>query len=95
MVVSLPVINVLRWLGQAGQMTMGNALLQYHTDASYRGRVMSFHMMGMGLANFGTFFGGILAEAIGIQWSIAVLAIALVLVSMIAWSSTPRLRELD
>ncbi len=82
-------------LGQTGQMTMGNALLQFHTDASYRGRVMSFHMMGIGLASLGTFFGGMLAEAVGIQWAIFGLAIALVLVSIMVLSSTPRLRELE
>ncbi len=82
-------------LGQTGQMTMGNALLQYHADASYRGRVLSFYMMGMGLASLGTFFGGILAEAVGIQWAIGGLATSLALVSIMVLSSVPRLRKLD
>jgi MFS family permease len=82
-------------LGQTGQMTMGNALLQYHTDASYRGRVMSFHMMGMGLASLGTFFGGMLAEAVGVQWSIGGMAMALAFMSILMTTSTPHLRKLD
>jgi MFS family permease len=82
-------------LGQTGQMTMGNALLQYHTDASYRGRVMSFFMMGMGLASLGTFFGGMLAEAVGIQWSIGGMATGLTLMSIFMLTSTPQLRKLD
>ena len=82
-------------LGQTGQMTMGNALLQYHTDASYRGRVLSFHMMGMGLASLGTFFGGILAEAVGIQWSIGGMAIALAILSILMTTSSPHLRKLE
>jgi len=82
-------------LGQTGQMTMGNALLQYHTDASYRGRVLSFHMMGMGLASLGTFFGGMLAEAVGIQWSIGGMAIALAILSILMTISTPHIRKLE
>jgi MFS family permease len=82
-------------LGQTGQMTMGNALLQYHTDASYRGRVMSFHMMGMGLASLGTFFGGMLAEAVGIQWAIGGMAMALTVLSVLMTAFTSHIRKLE
>jgi MFS family permease len=82
-------------LGQTGQMALGNALIQYHSDANYRGRVMSFLMMGFGLASLGTFFGGILAEAVGIQWSIGGLAMALVLISIMMSLFSTRLRKME
>ena len=82
-------------LGQTGQMALGNTLVQSYTDADYRGRVMSFLMMGFGLASLGTFFGGMLAEAVGVQWAIGGLATALVLVALVALLFTSQLRKLD
>lgn len=82
-------------LGQTGQMAIGFTLIQYYVDPGYRGRVMSFMMLGFGLSSLGTFFGGILAETMGIEWAIGGLALALAVVTtgMIAFSS--RLRKLD
>jgi len=82
-------------LGQTGHRASGNALAQNYTAPEYRGRVMSFMMMGLGFASLGTFFAGILAETIGIQWSIAGLAILLVVVSGALLTFTPRLRKLE
>ncbi len=82
-------------MGQTGQMAFGMTLVQYYVDPGYRGRVMSFQMLGFGLGSFGSFFGGILAETMGIEWSIGGLAIGLfvIVVSMLMLSS--RLRKLD
>jgi len=82
-------------LGQTGHRASGNALAQNYTAPEYRGRVMSFMMMGLGFASLGTFLAGILAETIGIQWSIAGLAILLVVVSGALLTFTPRLRKLE
>ena len=82
-------------LGQTGHRASGNALAQNYTAPEYRGRVMSFMMMGLGFASLGTFFAGMLAETIGIQWSIAGLAILLVVVSGALLTFTPRLRKLE
>ncbi len=82
-------------LGQTGQMALGIVLIQAYTEASYRGRALSFYMMGMGLASLGTFFGGILAEAVGIQWSIGAMATALTLLSILMLAFSPLLRKLD
>ena len=57
-------------LGQTGQISIGSALAQYHVDPAYRGRVMSFMQLGFGLASLGTVFGGVLADTLGIQWSL-------------------------
>jgi MFS family permease len=82
-------------LGQAGNMTTGNTLIQYYSEPDYRGRVMSFMMMGMGFSNLGTFVAGVMTEAVGVQWSVGGLAIILALASVIMLTVTPRLRELD
>jgi len=89
------VLVVFIGLGQTGQTAIGFTLIQYYVDPDYRGRVMSFMMLGFGLASLGTVFGGILAETMGIQWAIGGLSIALAAVTMgmIAFSS--HLRKLD
>ncbi len=82
-------------LGQTGQTAIGFTLIQYYVDPTYRGRVMSFMMLGFGLSSLGVVFGGVMADFMGIEWSIGGLAIALgvLSVAMIAFSS--RLRKLD
>ncbi|MCX7912840.1 MAG: MFS transporter, partial [Dehalococcoidales bacterium] len=70
-------LNAFIGLGSSGQMALGNSLVQYYSDPSYRGRVMSFFMLGFGLSSLGAFFAGFMAEAIGVQWACGALAIAL------------------
>jgi predicted MFS family arabinose efflux permease len=82
-------------LGQSSHRTSGNALAQVYTAPEYRGRVMSFMMMGIGFSSLGTFFAGIIAEALGIQWAIGGLAILLVIVSVALLTFTDRLRRLE
>ena len=89
------VLAVFIGLGQTGQTAFGFTLVQYYVDPAYRGRAMSFMMLGFGLAGLGAFFGGTLADSISIVWSIGGLAVALgvVCVWMLLFSS--RLRNLD
>ncbi|MBI4180901.1 MAG: MFS transporter [Chloroflexi bacterium] len=82
-------------LGQAGQMTLGGTLLQYYTEATYLGRVMSILMMQFGLISFSTFAAGLLAEGIGVQWAVGGFAIVLIFVSVLMLVFVPRLRKLD
>jgi MFS family permease len=88
-------ISVFIGLGQTGHRASGNSLIQNYTEPEYRGRVMSFMMMGIGFSSLGTFFAGVLAESIGIQWSIGGLALMLVVVSSVLFIATGRLRKLD
>lgn len=81
-------------LGQTTNRTVGNALVQNYTEPEYRGRVMSFMMMGLGLSSLGTFFAGIMAEHLGIQWAIGGLAMILIAGTVIIYAMTPRLRKL-
>ncbi len=82
-------------LGSTIQMALGNSLIQYYVDATYRGRVLSFFMLCFGLSSLGAFFAGILAENIGVQWAIGGLAIVLVLFTLGIMTMVPRLRRLD
>jgi MFS family permease len=82
-------------MGQAGRATLANTLLQYYVDEAYRGRVMSIYIMEFGLRSFGVFLAGLLAEEIGVQWSIGGLAVILVIVSLAAILFIPRIRRLE
>ena len=89
------VLVVFIGLGQTGQSAISMTLIQYYVDPDYRGRVMSFQMLGFGLASLGTVFGGIMAEAMGIRWSMGGLALALGVVSVFMLAFASRLRKLD
>jgi MFS family permease len=82
-------------LGSSGQMALGNSLIQYYSDAAYRGRVMSFFMLGFGFSSLGAFFAGLLAEGVGVQWSVGSLAIALVIITLLSLTFVPHIRRLD
>lgn len=82
-------------LGSSGQMALGNSLIQYYSDATYRGRVMSFFMLGFGFSSLGAFFAGFLAEGVGVQWSVGSMAILLVVITILAITFVPRIRKLD
>ena len=56
---------------------------------------MSFMMLGFGKASLGTFFGGLLADSMGIQWSLGGLALALVVITAAILLFSTRLRKLD
>jgi len=45
--------------------------------------------------SFGVFFTGLLADAIGVQWSIGGLAISLVVISLLVLAFVGRIRKLD
>ena len=68
-------------LGPSLHGALTGTLIQYYVDPDYRGRMQSFVAMGSGLANFGTFFAGVLSETIGIEWAVGGMAIFLTIVS--------------
>jgi len=82
-------------VGHTGHMTLSVTLIQSYVEPNYRGRVVSFQMMAFGFASLGTFLTGFLSEAIGIQWSVGGLAIALILVCFIMLTSARKLWKLD
>jgi MFS family permease len=81
--------------GNTGQMAVGNSLVQYYSDASYRGRVLSFYYLGFGFGSLGAFFAGILAESIGAPWAVGGMAMILLLLTLAMLMMSPKLRKLD
>ena len=82
-------------VGQTIRMTLSNTLVQYYVEDNYRGRVMSIMMMEFGLASFGTFATGVLAETMGVQWAVGGFALVLVVLAILSLAFVPRLRRLD
>lgn len=82
-------------IGQTVRMTLSNTLLQYYVQEEYRGRVMSLLMMEFGVTSFTVFGAGVMAEAVGPQWSVGGLAIMLVVFCIGVLVLSPRMRNLD
>jgi MFS family permease len=82
-------------LGQSIRGTTSGALLQSYTKADYMGRVMSIFMMQWGLMSLCTFFAGVLADVIPVQWVVGGLATALIILSTLTMIFIPRIRRLD
>lgn len=82
-------------LGQTGRMTLSNALLQTYSQEQYLGRVMSIYMMEFGLTSFSVFLAGLLADSLGVQWSVGGLAMALAVAAILVIAFSPRLRTLQ
>jgi hypothetical protein len=56
---------------------------------------MSFFMLGFGFSSLGAFFAGMLAEGVGVQWSVGSMAIVLVIVTVMVLAMVSRIRKLD
>jgi predicted MFS family arabinose efflux permease len=82
-------------MGSTVNMALGNSLIQFYTDATHRGRVMSFLMLGFGLGSLGAFFAGLLAEGIGAPLSVGSMAIVLIILTLVLMAMSPRLRKLE
>jgi MFS family permease len=82
-------------LGHAGRLTLSNTLLQSRTDDSFRGRVMSVHMMNWGITLLGVFIVGVLAEFLGAQLAVGGSAGLLALVTVYHLFFSSRIRSLD
>lgn len=82
-------------LGHAARMTLANTLVQHYSPDYYRGRMVSLHLMAQELTFSGIFFVGLLADSIGVQWSMGGFALLLAFLSALALVLLPRLRKLD
>jgi predicted MFS family arabinose efflux permease len=82
-------------IGDAGRQSLSMVLVQVYVQDAYRGRVMAVYMMQRSFATLGTFFVGIAASLVGIQWAIGTLSAALVVAALGLLLLVPRLRDLD
>ena len=86
---------VLAGLGvmQSGRMTLNNSLLMEYTDERYRGRVMSLFTLNMSLMPASVLPVTLLVDWTSAPATIAVMGVALVLVSALAFAVSPKLRS--
>jgi MFS family permease len=81
--------------GMMVQMASSNIVLQTIVDDAKRGRVMSLYTMSfMGMAPFGSLFGGSLAHGVGAPATLAIGGAACLLGSFLFMKKLPMLREL-
>ena len=79
-------------MGRSGFMLLSNALLMSHAEPGYHGRVMSLAMMGFGSQALLAPLWGLLADAIGVRSTLAVVGLAAAAVTIFVGVSWVRLR---
>jgi predicted MFS family arabinose efflux permease len=75
------------------QMSSSNTLIQAMVPDQLRGRVMAVYtMMFMGMAPFGAFFAGALADRLGAPVTVAMGAVAAIGGAVLFWIGLPKIR---
>jgi MFS family permease len=82
-------------LAQTFRMTIGSSILQGYTQGAYMGRVMSILNMQWGFMSLCTFFAGIIAERVDVQWVLGSLAMLLIATSLVFIFSSTNIRKTD
>ena len=86
-------IMMMLGLGDAGRRVLNQVLIMEEVEDQYRGRVMSVFMMNFGLMPLGILPTAIIAEFIGVQRAIGLLAVLLLLFTWAVLVTQKRLRE--
>jgi predicted MFS family arabinose efflux permease len=91
-------LSVLALLAAGGMMTTYNALntslLLENSPPEFHGRVMSLMSLDRGLVSVGAIIAGALAEGLGPQMGLTVVALALVGATVVLFLSVPALRRI-
>ena len=85
-------IMIILGMGDAGRMSLNQALLIELSDNEYRGRVMSIFMLNFGFMPLGTFPAGLLIDYIGGQAVIGMMGLGLVIVTVLIFVTQRQLR---
>lgn len=80
--------------GQTTFMALNNTLLQTLSSDEMRGRVMSIFFLNRGMLPLGTLGAGISTEFIGVQWTVTIMASALVILGVVMFFRSPEVREI-
>ena len=88
------VIMIILGMGDAGRMSLNQALLIELSDNEYRGRVMSIFMLNFGFMPLGTFPAGLLIDYIGGQAVIGIMGLGLVIVTVLIFVTQRQLRRI-
>ena len=92
--VALPIM-ILLGLGDSGRRSLNQSLIMEEVDERYRGRVMSVYMMNFGLMPLGMLPAGLVADWLGGQAAIGILAFLMFSVTLAVTVSQGRLRALQ
>ena len=92
--VALPIMGLLG-LGDSGRRSLNQSLIMEEVDERYRGRVMSVYMMNFGLMPLGMLPAGLVADWLGGQAAIGILAFLMFVVTLAVTVSQGRLRRLQ
>ena len=85
-------IMIILGMGDAGRMSLNQALLIELSDNEYRGRVMSIFMLNFGFMPLGTFPAGLLIDYIGGQAVIGMMGLGLMIVTVLIFVTQRQLR---
>ena len=88
-------LMILLGLGDAGRRTLNQSLIMEQVDDQYRGRVMSIFMMNFGLMPLGVLPAGLIADTLGGQAAIGILAGLLLAITAVVMLTQKRLRQLS
>ena len=86
------VIMVILGMGDAGRMSLNQALLIELSDNEYRGRVMSIFMLNFGFMPLGTYPAGVMIDYVGGQTVIGMMGLALIAVTVVIFLTQRQLR---
>jgi ENTS family enterobactin (siderophore) exporter len=81
-------------IGQAGRQSLVQILIQSYVSNEYRGRISSILVLEDAIESFGVFLIAVLAEAVGPQLALGIVAITLAALAAGMWG-TRSLRELE
>ena len=81
--------------GQTTFMALNNTLLQTLSSDEMRGRVMSIFFLNRGMLPLGTLVAGVATEVIGVQWTVSIMATALVLLGILMFFRSPEVRNIN
>ncbi len=91
--VSMGIVVVLG-IGQAGRQSLVNIMIQTRVSDGYRGRVSSIMLLDDGVESLGIFGIAMLAEAVGPQWALGAVGLALLVMGALLWV-TRTIRDTD
>ena len=86
---------VLLGLGNSSRRTLSQAIMIETSEERYRGRVLSLHMMNIGLIQLGVLPIGILMDVFGGQLTLGILAALLLAVTAVLLGTQRQLREFN
>ena len=88
-------VMVVVGLSEAGRRALSQALIMERVKDDYQGRVISVYTMSFGLLPIGIIPAGFAVDLLGISYTIAILGLGMLAVSIFVFFAYRDLRELN